>query len=284
MWSLLSHPGKTIEETSKLKLILRHFFSNINGSTTWVIPVRTRWKKRRTRRKPKPPSAALSARLSSTTTTPSQSTKARYTGWNDRGSASCVERTLLATLSLTTIGGFTQGKNLFSAMFAEQGEPMPPFVIFLQKRVLDFTASNSAVAEIFPAMHFQNSLFLGSTKSRTCTLMFDTFTWENDGIPAATAAPSFAESGSLTVTLTPSTREKNLILAAFALQLLSIRNMLRSTSKLTGESLGDMKYYNFMISVRKSCTALIVARPSRARPAWKITRVFISHLVITRCR
>ena len=70
-----------------------------------------------------------------------------------------MERTLLATLSLTTIGGFTQGKNLFSAMFAEQGEPMPPFVIFLQKRVLDFTTSNSAVAEIFPAVQFQNSLF-----------------------------------------------------------------------------------------------------------------------------
>ena len=41
---------------------------------------------------------------------------------------------------------------------------------------------------------------------------------------------------------------------------------------------------NFMISVRKSCTALIVARHSRAKPVWKITRVFISHLVITRCR
>ena len=44
----------------------------------------------------------------------------------------------------------------------------------------------------------------------------------------------------------------------------------------------EMKSYNITISVPRSCTALTAARPSRARPAWKITRVSTNHLVTIR--
>ena len=103
----------------------------------------------------------------------------------------------------------------------------------LWSKVRDFQfSSRCRYSCIFTILQFS-----GSIKSRTYTLTFGTSTWANAGIPAANAAPSFGENGSLTVTLTRSTRGKNLTLVAFARQPLSIRNMWRSTNKLTGDTM-----------------------------------------------
>ena len=105
-----------------------------------------------------------------------------------------------------------------------------------------------------------------STRSRICTHMYDTYTWERGGIPVRNVVQSSDGKDFWIVTSTPSIRERSLTPVASVLPHLSTRNMWRNTNWHT---------------VQRNCSAQNVARLSRAGLGLRTTGVCTSQRVTT---